>query len=103
MRLLKTVLITLFFIIAITFAIKNQESVSLQYYFFDNVVGPMPLFLLVFFSILVGVLITGVGCFFTSFKLKQDIKRQQKIISEQEKELYSLRNMPIMESKHPYE
>jgi len=102
MRLLKTVFVTLFFITAITFAIKNQESVSLQYYFVNEVLT-MPLFLLVFISILLGILIAGFGCVFTSFKLKQEIKRQQKTILELEDELNSLRNLPIMESKQPYE
>ncbi|MEW6616643.1 MAG: LapA family protein [Thermodesulfobacteriota bacterium] len=102
MRLLKTVFVTLFFIAAITFAIKNQESVSLQYYFI-NEVWTMPIFLLVFISILVGVLVAGFGGVFSGFKLKQEIKRQQKTILELEDELNSLRNLPIMESKQSYE
>ena len=103
MRLLKTVFVTLFFIAAITFAIKNQESVSLQYYFINDEVWTMPLFLLVFLSILLGILVAGFGGVFTGFKLKQEIKRQQKTILELEDELNSLRNLPIMESKQPYE
>jgi uncharacterized integral membrane protein len=102
MRLLKTVFITLFFIAAITFAIKNQEPVSLQYYFIEEV-WTMPLFLLVFISILVGILVAGFGGVFAGFKLKHKIKRQQKTILELEDELNSLRNLPIIESRNPYE
>ena len=102
MRLLKTVFITLFFILAITFAIKNQESISIQYYFV-NEVWAMPLFLLVFISVLLGILVAGFGGVFSGFILKHEIKRQQKTILELENELNSLRNLPIMESKQPYE
>lgn len=98
MRLLKTVFVALLFIIAITFAIKNQEPVSLRCYFVDGS-WTMPLFLLIFFSVLIGILIAGVAGVFAGFKLKYEIRRYQKMILELEKELNSLRNLPITESK----
>jgi uncharacterized integral membrane protein len=100
MRLLKTVFITALFIVGLTFAYKNQESVSIQYYFMQEV-WTVPLFLLIFFSVLIGVFIAAIGGVYSGFKLKRDIKRQQKIILELEDELSSLRNMPIIESKRP--
>jgi lipopolysaccharide assembly protein A len=98
MRLLKTIFMTLLFILAITFAMKNQETVSLRYYFTTEL-WTVPLFILVFVSVLVGILIAGMGSFFSGVKLKQEIRRKQKTILELQKELNSLRNLPLTESK----
>ncbi|MDY6853528.1 MAG: LapA family protein [Thermodesulfobacteriota bacterium] len=98
MKLLKTIFITALFIIGLTFAYKNQESVSVEYYFIEQT-WTVPLFLLIFFSILIGVLIAGIGGVYSGFKLKHEIKRQQKIILELEDELSSLRNTPITDFK----
>ena len=100
MKLLKTVFITALFIIGLTFAYKNQESVSVEYYFIEQT-WTVPLFLLIFFSILIGVLIAGIGAVYSGLKLKREIKKKQKIILELEDELSSLRNMPLTDSKRP--
>ena len=100
MKLLKTIFITALFVVGLTFAYKNQESVSIQYYFIEQV-WTVPLFLLIFFSTLIGVFIAAIGGVYSGFKLKREIKRQQKIILELEDELSSLRNMPITDSRRP--
>ena len=102
MRLLKTIFMTLLFILAITFAMKNQEAVSLQYYF-TRELWTVPLFVLVFVSVLVGVLIAGLGSFLSGVKLKQEIRRKQKTILELQKEVDSFRNLPLTESKRSNE
>jgi len=98
MKFLKTIFIAILFVIAITFAIKNQDSIELKYYFIDGV-WTMPLFLLIFFSVLLGILIAGFAGFFAGFKLKYEIRKYKKTLLELEKELNSLRNLPITESK----
>jgi len=97
MKFSKTILIMVLFIIAITFAIKNQAPISLKYYFFEGTLT-MPLFLLIFFSMLTGVLIAGGAGVFAGFKLKYEIRKYKKVILELEEELNSLRNLPITES-----
>ena len=98
MKFMKTASILILFILVITFALKNQVTVSLQYYFLD---GPlkMPLYLLIFFSILVGFLIAGSAGVFTGFRLKYEIRSYKKTIHALEEELNSLRNLPITESE----
>ena len=96
MKYLKTVLVTLLFIVAITFATKNLESVTVRYYFFEEI-WTTPLFLLVFVSVLLGILIAGMAGILSRFTLKQEIKRSKKKILELEKELNYLRNLPITE------
>jgi len=98
MKFLKTALIVILFIVAITFAIKNQDPVSLRYYFFEGA-WTMPLFLLIFFCVLIGILIAGAVGVFAGFKLKYEIKRNKKTILELENELNSLRTLPITASK----
>ncbi|MDY7030953.1 MAG: LapA family protein [Thermodesulfobacteriota bacterium] len=98
MRLLKTIFITFLFILAITFATKNLESVTIRYYYFEDI-WTTPLFLVVFISVLAGILIAGVVGAYSRFTLKQEVKRHKKKILELEKELNSLRNLPITESK----
>ena len=102
MKFFKMVLIVIVFLIAITFATKNQETISLRYYFFDGSLT-MPLFLLIFLALLTGILLAGCAGVFAGFKLKYEIRRHKKMIFELEKELSSLRNLPITEPEDPEE
>ena len=100
MKFMKTASIVILFILVITFALKNQKTVSLQYYFLDGpLIREMPLYLLIFFSILVGFLIAGAAGVFTGFRLKYEIRAYKKTVHALEEELNSLRNLPITESE----
>ena len=56
LKVLKTIFLTLLFILGITFSMENTGWVVLRYYFgFET--PPVPLFLLVLFSILLGILL----------------------------------------------
>jgi len=82
-KVIKAIFFTLLFIFGITFAVENTEPVSLRYYFGLESV-PIPVFLLVLFSILFGVLMTGTGFLIDLWILK-------KALREKEKELRALR------------
>ncbi|HWP59071.1 MAG TPA: LapA family protein [Candidatus Acidoferrales bacterium] len=82
-KVVKAIFLTLLFILGITFAVENTEPVVLRYYFGLESV-PIPVFLLVLFSILVGVLMTGLGFLIDVWLLK-------KAVRDKERELRSLR------------
>jgi len=97
MRLLKNIFTALIFLLAITFSLKNNGNVSLYYYF---QVGPveMPLYLLVFLSVFFGMLIGGVEGLVQRTKSNLAIRRLRKELENKERELTSLRNLPITEA-----
>lgn len=96
MRLIKNIFTALLFLLAITFSLKNNENVSLYYYF---QIGPvdMPLYLLVFMSVFFGILIGGVDSLVQRTKSNLAIRRMRKELESKERELTSLRNLPITE------
>lgn len=97
MRLLKNIFTALIFLLAITFALKNNGNVSLYYYF---QIGPveLPLYLLVFMSAFVGMLIGGVDGLVQRTRSNLAIRRLRKELEHKEDELTSLRNLPITEA-----
>ena len=97
MRLLKNIFTALIFLMAITFSLKNNENVSLYYYF---QIGPvdLPLYILVFMSVFFGMFIGGVDGLVQRTKNSLVIRRLRKELESKEAELTSLRNLPITES-----
>jgi uncharacterized integral membrane protein len=102
MKLLKNIFTALIFLLAITFSLKNNENVSLYYYF---QIGPvdLPLYLLVFISVFFGMLIGGVDSLVQRTKSSLAIRRLRKELESKERELTSLRNLPITEPDVPGE
>lgn len=102
MKLLKNIFTALIFLLAITFSLKNNENVSLYYYF---QIGPvdLPLYLLVFISVFLGMLIGGVDSLVQRTKSSLAIRRLRKELESKERELTSLRNLPITEPDVPGE
>lgn len=100
MKLVKNIFIALLFLVAITFALKNNEEVTISYYFQE---GPLeiPLYLLVFISVIFGILIGGVEGFVEKVRSGNTIRKLKKELACKEEELTSLRNLPITESKVP--
>ncbi len=58
MKFLKSIGTALLFLLAITFSLKNNEMVALKYYFQLESLD-LPLYLLVFFSVIFGIFIGG--------------------------------------------
>ena len=92
-KIIKVIFLTLLFIFGITFAVENTEPVVLRYYF-DLESVPIPVFLLVMFSILFGVLLTGLGFLADVWSLK-------KALRDRERQIHSLREgaAPLAEAR----
>jgi len=85
-RLLKTVFLTLLFILGITFAMENTGWVVLRYYF-GLETPPVPIFLLVLFSVLLGVFLAGIGFIMDVRSLKRALREKEREIASLELEL----------------
>jgi uncharacterized integral membrane protein len=88
-RLLKTVAITLLFIVGITFAMENNEPVGLRYFGWES--RPIPIFLIVLVSVLFGVLLAGFGFLFDQWSLKRALREKDGEIEVLESELRASR------------
>lgn len=89
-RVAKTIFFTLLFILGITFATENTGWVILRYYF-GLESPPVPIFLLVLFSVLLGVLLTGVSFIVDERSLKKALREKERQIASLEKELQPYR------------
>gem|GEM_PF-344907 len=102
MRWFKTLLWTLVFFVAvlfaIQFAIQNRSDVTLRFIFpienyqwFEIPQTPLPLFLVIFCSIFLGVLIGVGGDIVRRYQLKKALRQNQKTIERLERKVQSIR------------
>ncbi|MEK6614002.1 MAG: LapA family protein, partial [Candidatus Binatota bacterium] len=82
----KAIFLTLLFILGITFATENTGWVVLRYYF-GLETPPIPIFLLVLFSVLSGVFLAGVGFLIDERSLKKALREKEREITSLQKEM----------------
>jgi putative membrane protein len=102
MQIFKTLLVVIIIILTVSFVLENKwivdQRYEIQYY---TVKSPaIPLVLLFLANILFGALLMAVPSFIKNHHLKKALKGERKKIAQMEKELSSLRNLPITEEKH---
>lgn len=88
MNILKGIFYLLFLAAAIGFALHNDHSVALHYYF-GWVSLPLPLFLWAFLFFFIGLLISGVIASLSKLGLRSRIRRQKKAIADLERKRIS--------------
>ncbi|MBI2988825.1 MAG: LapA family protein [Deltaproteobacteria bacterium] len=86
LKVAKTIFFTLLFILGITFAMENTGWIVLRYYF-GLESPPVPIFLLVLFSVLLGVILTGVAFIVDEWSLRKALREKEREIASLEKEL----------------
>ena len=89
-KVLKTIFLTLLFILGITFSMENTGWVVLRYYF-GLETPAVPLFLLVLFSVLLGVCLAGAGFLVDQWSLRRALREKERQIASLENELVSYR------------
>jgi len=85
-KVAKTIFFTLLFILGITFATENTGWVVLRYYF-GLETPPVPIFLLVLFSVLLGILLAGAGFIVDEWSLRKALREKEREIAALQKEL----------------
>lgn len=85
-KVLKTIFLALLFILGITFSMENVDPVVLRYYF-GLETPPVPLFLLVLFSILLGILLAGAGFLIDQWSLRRALREKERQVASLENEL----------------
>ncbi len=91
MGILKGVLVIVILAAAIGFAVRNDEAVSLRYYFgFES--QPLPLFLWAFLFLLAGVVFAGIFAFFLKIGVQAKLHRLKKTLVDLEKKRNDLKS-----------
>lgn len=94
MKWLRTLFWIIVFLFAIHFSIQNRDEVTLRYSL-QNVqwfeLPKVPLFLIIFCSILLGILMGGISDLYGRFQFKKNLRQNQKVIEQLEREIQSMR------------
>jgi uncharacterized integral membrane protein len=89
MKLLVTFVVLALILLAITFSPQNTDAVNLHY--FNFVSEPIPIYLLIFFSFLAGVIFSGFLGLIDRIRLRRMISKIRKELQGLETEIYNLR------------
>ena len=109
MKHLRALLLILFVLFIIIVAVQNYKAFStpvrfnLDLVFFHYESSDMSLYFVAVITFLVGVLFAGLYGIFERFRLKKQIKTLLRDVKEKEKELNSLRNLPVTGEEVPTE
>ena len=95
MKTIYLILLLAFAFFIVTFSLENAAPVHVQYYrFFDMIV---PIYMLLFISLLVGIVITGFLGIIERFRLNRTISRLNRTIRDLRKEMRTNEPPPIIE------
>ena len=93
MSILKWAFFLLILLAAITFAIQNDQLVSLRYYFgWESL--PLPLYLWAFLSFFIGLILSGLMTSLSKISLLSQIRQQKKALGELEKKRNAMKSDP---------
>jgi len=113
MKNVKVILVILFLLLVVILAVQNYDALvtpvtfKVNLGFFNYQTSQMPLSLIAIITFLIGVLASGLYGITERIRLKRQIKNLMKNVREKDKELNSLRNLPVttedMNSGQPHE
>ncbi len=96
MWIVKWILWVLALLLLILFATQNAtQTVTVEFFKWRST--PIPLWIVMYLSFLVGILVWFVGSVFKVFQLKTEVRKTSKENEMLKKELDELRNIPIEE------
>ena len=96
MRIIYLILVIVFALFIVTFSQHNLTPVKLEYYNILHI-PPVPVYLLIFISLLFGVIITGFWGTVERFRLNRTIRRLNRIVRDLRKELHANEAPPIID------
>lgn len=92
MKFIYTILLIIFVVIAVVFAISNSENVIVDYYWGTN---NMPLSLALSISLVLGCLLGILASLKSILSAKYEIRSLKKEVKTANKEIANLRSIPI--------
>ena len=101
MNHLRMIVVILFILLVIIVAVQNYQAFSNTVTFRVNLIFlnwesyPMSMYFVAVITFLVGVLAAGIYGITERFRLKKQIKKLTRDAKEKDKELNSLRNLPV--------
>jgi len=95
MKVIYTIFVVLFIMLAVTFSLMNTTPVELKYLDLFHVT--VPAYMLIFICFLIGVIFTGFLGIVERFRLSRTISRLQKQIRDLKRELRSQEGPVIVE------
>ena len=105
MKHIKAIISIVLMLLAVVLIVENLTQLSqklilkIDLYFWDWSTEPMAFYFVIIIVFLLGILMASLYGIFERFKLKKEIRIISKEKREKDKELNSLRNLPIVESK----
>lgn len=101
MKIFYFFLIIIFAFFIVTFGLSNLQPVPIKYYLLDKPIVDLvlPGYMLIFASLLVGVVITWFLGAMERFRLNRTISKQNKMIRDLRKELRAGEAPPMIEEK----
>jgi len=101
MKNVKVILVILFLLLVVILAVQNYDALAtpvtfkVNLGFFNYETSQMPLSLIAIITFLIGVLASGLYGITERLRLKRQIKSLMRDVREKDKELNSLRNLPV--------
>jgi uncharacterized integral membrane protein len=83
MGMIRGVVLLLFVLLGIGFAMLNDQPISLKYYF-GWISPPLPLFLWAFLFLLFGLILSAIWAFFSKLGLNTRIRQRKRTLAELE-------------------
>ena len=105
MKHIKAIISIVVMLLAVVLIVENLAQLSqkltlqVDLYFWEWKTEPMAFYFVIIIVFLLGILIASLYGILERFKLKKEIRIISKEKREKDKELNSLRNLPIVESK----
>ncbi len=91
MSILKWAFLLIILLAAISFALQNDQLVSLRYYFgWESI--PLPLYLWAFLSFFIGLVLSGLMASLSKISLLSQIRQQKKAVLELERKRDAMRS-----------
>jgi uncharacterized integral membrane protein len=101
-RILYMIFVIVFALFIVTFSQQNLMPIQLKYYNYLQNVPPVPTYILIFASLLVGVIITAFWGIVERFRLNRTIRNLNRLVRDLRKELHVHEAPPMInEQKTP--
>jgi uncharacterized integral membrane protein len=97
MKIFYLILTIVFAFFIVTFSQFNSAPVTIKYYYLQDLV--VPAYMLIFVTLMVGVVITGFLGVVERFRLNRTISKQNKVIRDLRKELREHEAPPMIEER----